>query len=164
MDESRTHSLTDLSIRAADTGDAPFIAACLEAAFAPYRDLYTPAAYADTVPHTDGILRRIADMHVVLAVAGDQVVGTIAGTCNDKSGGHLRGMAVLPQWQGSGIASQLLAAIEDYLRAQGCRRVTLDTTLPLQRAIRFYESQGYRLSGVTADFFGMSLHEYAKDL
>jgi ribosomal protein S18 acetylase RimI-like enzyme len=70
----------------------------------------------------------------------------------------------LPQLQGSGIASRLLVTIEDYLRAQGCRRVTLDTTPPLQRAIRFYESQGYRLSGVTAGFFGMSLHEYAKEL
>lgn len=164
MDESRTHSLTDLSIRAAYTGDARCIVACLEAAFAPYRDLYTPAAYADTVPHTNGILRRIANMHVLVAVAGDQVVGTIAGTCNDEGGGHLRGMAVLPHWQGSGVAGQLLIAIEEYLRIKGCSRVTLDTTLPLQRAIRFYESRGYRISGMIADFFGMSLHEYAKKL
>jgi GNAT superfamily N-acetyltransferase len=164
MDESRAHSSKDLLIRAADTADAPHIVACLEAAFAPYRDLYTPAAYTDTVPQTDGILRRIKGMRVLVALAGDQVVGTIAGSLDDRGEGHLRGMAVLPQWQGSGIAGQLLVAIEDYLRAQGCRRVTLDTTLPLQRAIRSYQSHGYRPSGVTADFFGMSLHEFAKDL
>ncbi len=164
MDDSRANSANDLLIRAADAADAAQIVARLEAAFAPYRGLYTAAAYADTVPDIDGMLRRIAGMHVLVAAAGDQVAGTIAGTLNDQGEGHLRGMAVLPQWQGSGIASQLLVAIEDYLRAQGCHRVTLDTTLPLQRAIRFYQSRGYRRSGVTTDFFGMSLHEYARDL
>jgi GNAT superfamily N-acetyltransferase len=164
MDGRRTHSTNDVQIRAADMRDAPQIAACLEAAFAPYRDLYPPAAYADTVPGSDGILRRIASKHVLVAVAGDQVAGTIAAAINEHGEGHLRGMAVLPQWHGSGIASQLLVAIEDYLRAQGCCRVTLNTTLPLQRAIRFYESHGYRHSGVTGDFYGMPLYEYAKNL
>ena len=154
MDAARANSANDVQIRSADTDDAPQIAACLEAAFAPYRDLYPPAAYADTVPSTDGILRRIAGMQVLVAVVGDQVAGTIAGAINERGEGHLRGMAVLPHWQGSGIASQLLVAIEDYLRAQGCCRATLDTTLSLQRAIRFYESHGYRHSGVTGDFYG----------
>ena len=164
MDESRARTLTALSIRAADAADAAGIVTCLETAFAPYRSLYTPAPYADTIPHIDGILRRIAAMHVLVAVAGDQVVGTIAGAVNDRGEGHLRGMAVSPEWQGSGIASQLLVAIEDYLRARNCRRVTLDTTLPLDQALRFYQRHGYRRSGVIADFFGMSLYEYAKDL
>ena len=153
-----------LLIHAADAADAPAIVACLEAAFAPYRHLYPLTAYADTVPDTDGILRRLTGMHVLVAVASNQVAGTIAGALNNQAEGHLRGMAVLPQWQGSGIAGRLLTSMEVYLRAQGCRRVTLDTTLPLQRAIRFYEDHGYRRSGVTADFFGMPLHEYAKDL
>jgi GNAT superfamily N-acetyltransferase len=154
----------DVQIRVAHTDDASQIAACLEAAFASYRGFYPPAAYADTVPSTDGILSRIASKHVLVAVAGSQVVGTITGMINDQGEGHLRGMAVLPQWQGSGIASKLLVAIEDYLQAQGCRRLTLDTTLPLQRAVRFYQGNGYRPSGVTGDFFGMPLYEYAKDL
>jgi len=42
--------------------------------------------------------------------------------------------------------------------------VTLDTTRPLERAIRFYERCGYRATGVVRDFFGMPLFEYAKDL
>jgi GNAT superfamily N-acetyltransferase len=163
MDGVRAHPAENVQIRAADTGDAPQIAACLEAAFAPYRELYTPAAYADTVPGSDGILHRIAAMHVLVAVAGDQVAGTIAGALSQRGEGHLRGMAVLPEWQGSGIASQLLVAIEDYLQGQGCCRVTLDTTLPLQHAIRFYQRHGYRPSGVRGNFFGMPIYEYAKD-
>ena len=144
MDGARAYPAKQVQIRAADAADAQQIAACLESAFAPYRDLYTPAAYADTVPSVDLILSRIAGMHVLVALVGDQVAGTIAGALTQRGEGHLRGMAVLPQFQGSGIASRLLVAIEDYLRTQGCRRVTLDTTLPLQRAVRFYQRHGYR--------------------
>ena len=73
-------------------------------------------------------------------------------------------MAVLPEWQGQGIAPRLLQAAEEELAARGCVRITLDTTEPLLRAVRFYEKHGYRRTGRTTDFFGMPLHEYAKDL
>jgi ribosomal protein S18 acetylase RimI-like enzyme len=66
--------------------------------------------------------------------------------------------------RGRGIARALLHAAEDELRSLGCSRVTLDTTAPLRRAISFYEGHGYRMSGRSGDFFGMPLHEYAKDL
>jgi DNA-binding transcriptional MerR regulator len=42
--------------------------------------------------------------------------------------------------------------------------VTLDTTEPLTRAIRFYERQGYSPSGRVTDFYGMKLYEYRKAL
>jgi hypothetical protein len=50
------------------------------------------------------------------------------------------------------------------LKDHGCRRVTLDTTLPLTAAIKFYENNGYRKSGQVTDFFGMPLLEYVKEL
>ena len=56
----------------------------------------------------------------------------------------------------------MLQAAESELRARGCRRVTLDTTQPLERAMRFYEKNGYRRSGNVGDFFGMPLFEYVK--
>ena len=74
------------------------------------------------------------------------------------------GMAVAPGWQGSGVAAALLEAAEDQLRQAGCTRVTLDTTEPLQRAIRFYTRHGYAATGHVTDFFGMRLYEYAKPL
>jgi ribosomal protein S18 acetylase RimI-like enzyme len=46
---------------------------------------------------------------------------------------------------------------------QKCTHITLDTTPPLERAMRFYEKFGYRRSGRTTDFFGMPLFEYYKD-
>jgi GNAT superfamily N-acetyltransferase len=57
-----------------------------------------------------------------------------------------------------------LESIENELREAGCSLVTLDTTAPLARAIRFYERNGYVRSGVVSDFFGMALYEYKKRL
>jgi GNAT superfamily N-acetyltransferase len=73
-------------------------------------------------------------------------------------------MAVLPQLCGSGVALQLLSAIEEWLRMQGCMRVSLNTTRPLQAAMRFYEKNGYARSGRVSDFFAMDLIEYEKSL
>lgn len=104
-------------------------------------------------------------MSVFVAVNDSgEVVGTIG--CAPAAGGegHLRGMAVLPQWQGSGVAEQLLKRAESELRDQGCARVTLDTTAPLERAVRFYTKNGYRATGRITDFFGMPLYEYAKTI
>ncbi len=83
---------------------------------------------------------------VAVTEAGD-IVGTIACAVMEAGEGHLRGMAVLPEWQGRGIAEQLLQTAEAELAARQCSRVTLDTTEPLLRAMRFYEKHGYRPSG-----------------
>jgi GNAT superfamily N-acetyltransferase len=71
-------------------------------------------------------------------------------------------MAVLPDWQGTGVASALLEAAEGEVRDQHRTRVTLDTTEPLARAMHFYERHGFTRSGRVSDFFGMSLHEWVK--
>lgn len=151
-------------IRRANAADACGILDCLAAAFEPYRTSYTPAAYLDTVLSEDTITARLASMLVFVAAHGGQIVGTIACTKQDAGEGHLRGMAVLPKWLGHGIAERLLTAEEAELRQQGCLRITLDTTEPLQRAMHFYEKHGYRRSGKTTGFFGMPLHEYVKDV
>jgi len=69
--------------------------------------------------------------------AGD-IVGTIAFGVVDAYEGHLQGMADLPAWQGRGVAERLLQTAEADLAAKNCSRVSLDTTEPLQRAMRFY--------------------------
>ena len=72
--------------------------------------------------------------------------------------------AVLPSMRGKGVAAQLLRQAEEEMRLRGCTRVTLDTTEPLARAMRFYEKNGYCRSGRVSDFFGMPLIEYQKTL
>ena len=153
--------LGDIEIRPAGLADAPAIASCLAAAFECYRNAYSPAAFADTVPDSEQIALRIQKMRVLIAVNSKKVVGTISALINEDHG-HLRGMAVLPNFQGSGIASKLLAEIEHWLRSQRCHEVTLDTTEPLTVAMKFYERHGYRRSGKISDFFGMPLIGYVK--
>jgi RimJ/RimL family protein N-acetyltransferase len=152
-------------VRRATLRDAAGILDCLRAAFEPYRERYTPGAYEDTVLTPDTLGCRLASMAVFVAsTGGTEVVGTVACGVVGGGEGHLRGMAVRPEWQGSGVAEELLAAAEDELRRAGCDRVSLDTTRHLGRAIRFYEANGYRASGKVGDFFGMELIEYVKAL
>jgi len=91
-----------------------------------------------------------------------RAVGTIGCQAGLDGEGHLRGMAVLPGWQGAGVVQALLETAEGALRARRCVRITLDTTEPLRRAVRFYERNGYRPAGRVMDFYGMPLYEYAK--
>jgi GNAT superfamily N-acetyltransferase len=156
-------SAAEVLIRAADANDTTDILKCLATAFEPFRAEYTPAAYADTVLSDETVRLRLRRMHVLVAMVARNVVGTISASANAEEG-HLRGMAVLPEWRGLGVAAQLLATIEGWLHSRGCKRSTLGTTLPLKAAMRFYEKNGYHRSGNIADFFGMPLIEYVKRL
>jgi GNAT superfamily N-acetyltransferase len=153
----------DYQVRKANAKDANGILACLEAAFERYRSQYTPRGFADTVLDSGTIQSRLRDMNVWVAVSEEEIIGTIGWAINGQEG-HLRGMAVLPDWQGTGVAAALLHAAESELRKSGCRLATLDTTEPLERAIRFYEKHGFSASGRKSDFFGMPLYEYSKSL
>ena len=153
-----------IAIQRARVEEAGSVRACLEAAFEPFRARYTPGAFEDTVPSAEAIRERMAHMTVYVAVtAGGEIAGTVAFALEGEEG-HLRGMAVPPAWQGRGIAEQLLRAAENELFAAGCVRVSLDTTDPLRRAVRFYQRNGFAPSGRIADFFGMPLYEYVKAL
>jgi ribosomal protein S18 acetylase RimI-like enzyme len=155
----------EFAIRPATIADARAILQCLRAAFEPYRSQYTPQAWLDTVMTPDTLLHRLRSMTVLVAVdAQGSVIGTIGGAMVSASEGHLRGMAVLPGCHGCGIAQLLLDAIEKHLIAQGCTHISLDTTKPLQRAMRFYEKNGFHRTGNVSDFFGMPLIEYLKHL
>jgi ribosomal protein S18 acetylase RimI-like enzyme len=150
------------AIRKALQQDAASIAHCLASAFAPFRNQYTAGAFADTVLNEQGVLGRLAHMTIYVAISEEgEILGTTACSVTGQLG-HLRGMAVRPEWQGHNIAQQLLHEAEKDLRAAGCDRITLDTTAPLERAIGFYERNGYRRSGSTTDFYGMPLYEFMK--
>jgi ribosomal protein S18 acetylase RimI-like enzyme len=149
----------------ASATDSAGILACLREAFEPYRESYTAAGFLDTVLSPEALKERFSSMTIFVARdESNNVVGTIGCSQIDDQEGHIRGMAVCSAWQGRGVAEQLLRAAESELRSVGCRRVTLDTTQPLQRAISFYTKHNYRVSGKVADFFGMPLFEYVKNL
>ena len=163
LQRKSAQSQRSFTIRRADPRDGKGILACLAAAFAPYRNSYTPAALRDTVLDSESVQHRLREMCVFVAVSQGKVVGTLACAASGEEG-HLRGMAVLPKWQGSDVAAALLESAEAEIRNQHCKRVTLNTTEPLARATRFYERQGFSRSGRVSDFFGMPLQEWVKFL
>jgi N-acetylglutamate synthase-like GNAT family acetyltransferase len=152
-------------IRKARLEDAGEILACLAGAFAPYRVSYSPAGFADTVLTERALRQRFREMTVLVAVdQSGEVIGTIAYKVAERGHGHVRGMAVGPPWQGSGVAKSLLDRAESDLRKLGCNIMTLGTTKPLERAIRFYEKNGFHATGEMSVFFGMDLVSYRKDI
>ena len=152
-------------IRKATAEDASGILACLSAAFQEYRDSYTSGAFAETVLTADTLAKRLQEMTIFVATEeSGEIVGTIACGIVNAAEGHIRGMAVVPASQGSGIAAQLLIRAESHFRERNCRRITLDTTAPLERAMRLYERFGFAPSGRVQDFFGMPLMEYLKTI
>lgn len=158
-------STDTISIRRATAHHADGVLECLRAAFAPYEHHYSAAGYEDTVLTGDAFLLRLGEMAIFVALDFEgRVIGTIGCKKIGQTEGHLRGMAVRPECQARGIADRLLKFAEAELARQNCSRITLDTTEPLQGAMRFYERHGYRRSGAVRDFFGMPLIEYVKQL
>jgi len=154
-----------IQIRKAETADSQGILECFQEAFAKYRSVYTPDAYRDTVVGPEDLANRMATMSVFVAIeSSGEVVGTVSCYVIGTEEGHIRGMAVRPAWQGADIAGELIRSVETELSSLGCTRVSLDATLPLQRAMRFYEKHGFQKSGQITDFFGMNVVEYVKDL
>jgi ribosomal protein S18 acetylase RimI-like enzyme len=137
-----------LSILRATAADGDGILACLSAAFAEYRDDYTSGAHADTVLTTESITKRLQEMTVFVATrASGEIVGTIACSMVNAEEGHIRGMAVLPASRGTGIAARLFMQAESHFRERNYKRISLDTTAPLETAIRLYERFGLFLRG-----------------
>ena len=152
-------------IRRATADDVPGILECLAEAFEPFRGRYTPAAFTDTVLTPETLRQRLSSMSIFVATADPaEIVGTIACNVLSPREGHIRGMAVRPKWQGFDVAARLLSAADTELRCKGCSSISLDTTAPLGRAMRFYEKNGFRRSGKVTDFFGMPLYEFVKSL
>ena len=157
--------MSDFTVRQALISDAEEIQACLRTAFGHFLDSYTREAFLDTVPSLENVRERFHRMSLFVAEdSARHVIGTVAWYLKSAEEGYLRGMAVVPEWQGKGVAQQLLQAAEADIFSHGCSRVALDTTDPLERAIHFYEKHGYHRTGYIEDFYGMPLHEFAKQL
>jgi ribosomal protein S18 acetylase RimI-like enzyme len=152
-------------LRPAQEEDADGIMACLNSAFREYRPLYTPSGFTDTTLSPETVIRRLTQMRVYVAVDEEhQIIGTVSWSRIKPEEGHLRGMAVSPEHQGSGLADRLLDRAETDIKEVGCRFVSLHTMDFLKRSIRFYKKRGYQRTGKTTDFFGQPAYEFVKEL
>jgi GNAT superfamily N-acetyltransferase len=151
------------NIRPAASRDARGIAAVLHAAFAPYEPLYTPAAFAATAIPAAGVLRRLEEGPVWVAIEHRRVIGTL-GAVLHRPVLHLRGMAVMPSKHGRGIGRRLLAEAERFGRGVGANRIELQTTPFLASALRLYSAAGYEPCVDVTYWLGVPLVTMAKRL
>jgi len=136
----------------------------LSAAFDPFASLYTQAALETTIAEEIIIKERIESQHytVYAATWAGSLTGTVSTIRTEGQGLYFLSMAVLPEYNGRGIARALMDAIEAEARQLGCNYIHLETWDPLVQAIRLYEKCGYRKTGRTRDYYGIEIFEMRK--
>jgi len=116
--------------------------------------LDSPQAYGSTYQDS----RSWADRHwralcrewnYYLAEREDRVVGVASGGINELHPGTrwLYGMYVSPSSRATGVAHQLLEAVETWARQEGVESLYLHVAAPMQRARAFYEREGFVATG-----------------
>lgn len=150
-------------IRRAKQRDSAAIESLLRESFREYERAYTPEAFAITTPGKREIENRIKRWTVWVALHGNVIVGTVSARLEGEAL-HIRSMAVRPTMRGHGIGKLLLACVENFACANGYKRLILDTTPFLTRAIRLYEAFGFEFTGSEQNWFGTRLSAMAKPL
>lgn len=145
---------SDVQIRIASRDESEKIAAVMREAFAEFESLYTPEAFAVTIPDAAEIQKRFDEGAIWAALADEKLVGTVS-TVSDGKKLYIRSMAVLPAAQGLGIGRKLLGTIENFALENEYDRLFLYTTPFLAGAIRLYEQNGFVRGAIETDnFFG----------
>ncbi len=142
--------------------DSEAIAAVLTASFVEHESSYTQHAYAATVPTVEEIKKRFDEGKIWVALSDEEIVGTVS-VVRKKDSLYIRSMAILPEARGKRIGERLLKEIEDYAVAHTYRKLYLNTTPFLKRAIRLYEKSGFVRCG-SDDLFGTPLLTMEKSL
>jgi GNAT superfamily N-acetyltransferase len=150
-------------IRRARRSESAAIESLLRESFREYEQAYTPEAFEITTPGKHDIEDRIKHWTVWVAVHANGIVGTISAHPEGATL-HIRSMAVHPKMRGHGIGKLLLARIEHFARANGYKRLILNTTPFFTSAIRLYEGFGFRFTGAKRKWFGTELRSMAKQL
>jgi len=149
-------------IRLATASDADQIHTVLFNSFKEFELLYTPQAFAATVPTADQIQARLDEGPTWIALDHKEIVGTVSAVAKE-SGIYIRSMAVAPSARGKRIGHKLLETIEDFASSQALTILFLSTTPFLDRAIKLYENHGFKRSTEGPDdLFGTPLFTMIK--
>lgn len=143
----RSEFVTDLEIRPSRYG-APAAQSLIAAAQAELTERYgtpdeNPVVSVQFDP-PEGAFLVAYRAGVPVACAGWRTLSHFdveAGAGEDVA--EIKRMYAAPDVRGTGVATALLAAIEDSAREQGMRRMVLETGQRQPEAIRFYARSGY---------------------
>jgi putative acetyltransferase len=146
-----------------ESPNQPDVIALIEALDAYQDTLYPPEArYALD-------LTALCQPEVLFAVARDDhgVAQGCAAVVLGPAYGEVKRMFVTPGARGTGLARQILQALEHEAQARGCTALRLETGPAQPDAIAFYERQGFLRCGPFGDypdhplsvFMGKALHK-----
>lgn len=69
--------------------------------------------------------------------------GCIAYRKKEEGVGAVKRMFLKEEYQGRGIAKELLKTVENYAKEQGCHKLFLDTRITLEPAVSLYRAFGF---------------------
>jgi putative acetyltransferase len=92
-----------------------------------------------------------------LAFDGDRAIGSGGLRAIDAEHGEIKRMYVDPAYRSTGLAADILHALEDDARGRGWTRLVLETGDRMLAAQRFYERNGYTAIPPFGHYIGSSL-------
>ena len=144
---SRSPGATDaagamtIRYREATSADAPAMTRCRATDHAAGPADPRMAAYLDGRHHPQ---QALAPRTAFVALAGDDVVGYIAGHATTRYGcsGEVQYLYVVPSQRRAGVAQRLLREMATWFSAKGIRRVCVNADVDSPGAVPFYLAQG----------------------
>lgn len=124
----------EVRIRLADAGE---IDACLAL-------LQEHGSERRSTDDADAVAEAIANRAVLVATAGERVVGIVVAGFDGWRGNMYR-LTVDAAYRRLGVATAIVRAAEHRLARQGCRRITILANGHEPAAVGFWESAGYTL-------------------
>jgi ribosomal protein S18 acetylase RimI-like enzyme len=141
--------MNHLTLRPATEQDIPAILNLYRAAGIEGEDGFTPD---EALAHF-ALLKQYPYLRLVVAVAGEAVVGTYELAILDKlakrgrKSGVVESVAVHPEFQGQGIGRAMMQHALEQCRLARCYKLALSSNLQREGAHRFYDSLGFTRHG-----------------
>jgi GNAT superfamily N-acetyltransferase len=166
-----------IQVQRAGLPDVDRVTAFVQAGIGAYRE-WAPSDWVPPTPTPEQLARVRAnfdndDAWILMALDGDELVGVVsmagrtAAHAEPPPPGtiYLWQMFVRAGWQGVGLAQALMDLALAEARERGYERMTLWAAAGATRARRFYEREGWTVSGHKDDVkFGLPLVQYERGL
>lgn len=133
--------MTPWHIRRARPEDARGLAACIDDAYAVYKDVIS-----DLPDVSAGIDREITDHHVWVATVDDRIVGGLV-LIDQANHMVLANVAVSPDQRGTGLGRHFVELAERECAGLGHTQLRLSTHHRMPDNVKLYEHFGWRISG-----------------
>ncbi|MGH7650664.1 MAG: GNAT family N-acetyltransferase [Gemmatimonadaceae bacterium] len=133
----------DVKYREATTADVPGMERCRAADAESGPADARMSAYLEGRHHPQ---HALAPRTAFVALAGDDVVGYIAGHATTRYGcnGEIQYLYVSPSYRRRGVARDLLRSVARWFHTQGIRRVCVNADIDSAGAVPFYAAEGAR--------------------